>query len=64
MERINELSEELKLRNSYVVRIREAERLRACKVESDYEDIFSIVWEILQDSFKRGQEAGRNESTK
>ena len=64
MERINELSEELKLRNSYVVRIREVERLRACKVESDYEDTFSIVWEIMQDSFKRGQEAGKNESTK
>lgn len=64
MERINELSEELKLRNSYVVRIREAERLRACKVESDYEDTFSIIWEIMQDSFKRGQEAGKNESAK
>lgn len=64
MERINELSEELKLRNSYVTRIRESEQKRARHVEGDYEDTFSIVWEIMQDSFKRGQEAGRNESTK
>lgn len=64
MDRPNILSEELQLRNNYVARIREAERLRACKVESDYEDTFSIVWEIMQDSFKRGQEAGRNESIK
>ena len=64
MERTNELSEELKLRNSYVVRIRESEQKRARHVEGDFEDTFSIVWEIMQDSFKRGQEASRNEPIK
>lgn len=64
MDRPNILSEELQLRNSYVARIREAERLRVCKVESDYEDTFSIVWEIMQDSFKRGREASKNEPIK
>jgi hypothetical protein len=60
MEKSNILSEEMHLRNIYVSRIREAERLRACRVEGDYEDTFSIVWEIMQDSFKRGQEVSKN----
>lgn len=60
MERINELSEELKLRNSYVARIRESEQKRVRHMKGDFEDTFSIVWEIMQDSFKRGQEVSKN----
>ena len=51
-EKIATLSTDLQRRNDYVRRIREAEKLRGC--EADHEDTFSIVWEIMVDSFNRG----------
>lgn len=55
------LSNDMQRRNDYVKRIREAEKLRGC--EADHEDTFSIVWEIMVDSFNRGMAAvgGKNE---
>ncbi len=51
-ENITSPSIDMQRRNEYVRRIREAEKLRGC--EADHEDTFSIVWEIMVDSFNRG----------
>lgn len=51
-EKIATPSTDMQRRNDYVRRIREAEKLRRC--EADHEDTFSIVWEIMVDSFNRG----------
>jgi hypothetical protein len=61
-EKIATPSNDVQMRNDYVRRIREAEKLRGC--EADHEDTFSIVWEIMVDSFNRGIAAalgGKNE---